>query len=330
MCREVCSVTRLVPLVLLGAVTSAALAQTDVPRGGAVITPGAGSAQAVVEVKNTTGKDAYDISVSIFRDDGGAVPDITGQDIVDNDGHAEDDDHVDDDGNGQLGAGETDSTDGSPGKTCKSIMDDTGAVENGKVAKVTIDFNGPIPEGAKLRIKFSERIGDKHYDMCMAFPMDDGGVAGALVETGPAQMGFEVLNLGSEALDHLSIPTHYTPVRHVDARLHRPFGARNIIVAEYSVEIYDLGLHPGEAMELGLTFERPIESVLDQGQLPMFGTFETCPADFNGDGQINTRDVLAFLNAWAAGDPAADFNGDDQINTLDVLAFLNAWNTGCG
>jgi hypothetical protein len=54
-----------------------------------------------------------------------------------------------------------------------------------------------------------------------------------------------------------------------------------------------------------------------------------CAADFNGDGQINTLDVLAFLNAWVASDPAADFNGDGQINTLDVLAFLNAWNTGC-
>ncbi|MCC7387928.1 MAG: hypothetical protein IT431_04080 [Phycisphaerales bacterium] len=54
-----------------------------------------------------------------------------------------------------------------------------------------------------------------------------------------------------------------------------------------------------------------------------------CPGDFNGDGAANTLDVLAFLNAWAAGDPAADFNGDGAVNTLDVLAFLNAWAGGC-
>ena len=54
-----------------------------------------------------------------------------------------------------------------------------------------------------------------------------------------------------------------------------------------------------------------------------------CDADFNGDGSVNTLDVLAFLNAWSAGDPAADFNGDGSINTLDVLAFLNAWSAGC-
>ncbi|MFG0260474.1 MAG: PEP-CTERM sorting domain-containing protein [Phycisphaerales bacterium JB041] len=30
---------------------------------------------------------------------------------------------------------------------------------------------------------------------------------------------------------------------------------------------------------------------------------EPCPGDFNGDGTVNTLDVLAFLNAWTAGCP---------------------------
>ncbi len=54
-----------------------------------------------------------------------------------------------------------------------------------------------------------------------------------------------------------------------------------------------------------------------------------CPADFNNDGSSDTLDVLAFLNAWAAGDPAGAFNDDGNIDTLDVLAFLNAWAAGC-
>lgn len=54
-----------------------------------------------------------------------------------------------------------------------------------------------------------------------------------------------------------------------------------------------------------------------------------CAADFNGDGSVNTVDVLAFLNAWSAGDPRGDFNGDGAVNTIDVLAFLNAWSAGC-
>ncbi|MFG0241144.1 MAG: GC-type dockerin domain-anchored protein [Phycisphaerales bacterium JB054] len=54
-----------------------------------------------------------------------------------------------------------------------------------------------------------------------------------------------------------------------------------------------------------------------------------CIADFNGDGEVNTLDVLSFLNAWNAGDGSADINGDGDVNTLDVLAFLNLWNEGC-
>ncbi len=54
-----------------------------------------------------------------------------------------------------------------------------------------------------------------------------------------------------------------------------------------------------------------------------------CAADFNGDGDVNTIDVLDFLNAWVAGDSSADFNNDGDVNTIDVLDFLNAWNAGC-
>ncbi len=54
-----------------------------------------------------------------------------------------------------------------------------------------------------------------------------------------------------------------------------------------------------------------------------------CQADFNGDGQVNTLDVLAFLNAWSSGDASADINNDGQINTLDLLEFLNLWTVGC-
>ena len=55
----------------------------------------------------------------------------------------------------------------------------------------------------------------------------------------------------------------------------------------------------------------------------------SCGADFNGDGLVDTRDVLAFLNAWAAGDSSADIDGNGVIDTRDVLAFLNVWTAGC-
>ena len=56
---------------------------------------------------------------------------------------------------------------------------------------------------------------------------------------------------------------------------------------------------------------------------------DDCVADFNDDGSVNTVDVLAFLNAWSAGDSSADVNEDGTVNTVDVLTFLNLWNTGC-
>ncbi len=56
---------------------------------------------------------------------------------------------------------------------------------------------------------------------------------------------------------------------------------------------------------------------------------DSCSADFNNDGVLDTRDFLSFLTAWAAGDQLADWNHDGVINTADVIAYLNAWVAGC-
>jgi hypothetical protein len=56
---------------------------------------------------------------------------------------------------------------------------------------------------------------------------------------------------------------------------------------------------------------------------------DDCVADFNGDGDVTTQDVLAFLNAWNAGQASGDINGDGSNDTQDVIAFLNLWNAGC-
>ena len=54
-----------------------------------------------------------------------------------------------------------------------------------------------------------------------------------------------------------------------------------------------------------------------------------CPPDLNGDGEVNTLDFLAFLNAWSAGEPVADWNGDGVVDTRDFLVYLNDWVAGC-
>jgi hypothetical protein len=54
-----------------------------------------------------------------------------------------------------------------------------------------------------------------------------------------------------------------------------------------------------------------------------------CIADWNGDGSVNTNDVLGYLNEWAADAPSADLNASGNVNSLDVVEFLNNWAAGC-
>jgi len=50
---------------------------------------------------------------------------------------------------------------------------------------------------------------------------------------------------------------------------------------------------------------------------------EPCPADFDGNGVVNTADLLFLLAAW--GTPDGDVDGDNDTDTADLLALLAAW-----
>lgn len=83
--------------------------------------------------------------------------------------------------------------------------------------------------------------------------------------------------------------------------------------------------------EFGAVYMCGLFSEIDGVPSEGFARFgcEDCDADFNNDGGVDTRDFIAFLNAWAAGDETADTNGDGVVNSRDVTAFLNLWNAGC-
>ena len=56
---------------------------------------------------------------------------------------------------------------------------------------------------------------------------------------------------------------------------------------------------------------------------------DTCPADFNADGELNFFDVQAFLGAFSNLDQSADFTHDGLFDFFDVQEFLALFSAGC-
>ncbi|HZW10934.1 MAG TPA: choice-of-anchor tandem repeat NxxGxxAF-containing protein [Phycisphaerales bacterium] len=82
------------------------------------------------------------------------------------------------------------------------------------------------------------------------------------------------------------------------------------------------GLNDGGVVAVGIRFA--------DGTSGIFTTvLGPCRPDLTGDGTLDTRDVLAFLNAWAQDDALADWNGDGAVDTRDCIAYLNEWAAGC-
>jgi glucose/arabinose dehydrogenase len=53
-----------------------------------------------------------------------------------------------------------------------------------------------------------------------------------------------------------------------------------------------------------------------------------CPADVNGDGDVNTTDLLNIIAAWGdCSGCSADINGDGVVSTSDLLAVIGEWGT---
>jgi len=56
------------------------------------------------------------------------------------------------------------------------------------------------------------------------------------------------------------------------------------------------------------------------------------PGDADGDGSLNSNDIVEFLRLWAAhvggGLGPGDFNVDGSVDSADITAFLDAWLEG--
>lgn len=54
-----------------------------------------------------------------------------------------------------------------------------------------------------------------------------------------------------------------------------------------------------------------------------------CPADLDGDGDLDFFDVSAFLQLFNMNDPAADLDDDGDHDFFDISAYIQSFNAGC-
>jgi len=52
-----------------------------------------------------------------------------------------------------------------------------------------------------------------------------------------------------------------------------------------------------------------------------------CPADWDGDDDVDSDDIAAFFGGFETGD--ADFDGDGDTDSDDVTGFFTSFDGGC-
>jgi IgA peptidase M64 len=109
------------------------------------------------------------------------------------------------------------------------------------------------------------------------------------------------------------------------------------VAGEREFHACEFQLQPGRHV-IAVDVKDPTEWVRDEFQREQrltsyrhwFIDIETYPADANGDGHINYFDLVFFINAYLAQDPATDIaNPKGEFNFFDVLLFTNRLTNSC-
>lgn len=79
--------------------------------------------------------------------------------------------------------------------------------------------------------------------------------------------------------------------------------------------------------------DSPNNSIAESG-IDAFRVFDVscdnpCPADINGDGDVDFFDISAYISLYNAGDPAADLDNSGDLDFFDVSQYLDLYNAGC-
>ena len=100
------------------------------------------------------------------------------------------------------------------------------------------------------------------------------------------------------------------------------------------------GASAGGGFELAGTIGQPDAGTMTGGDFILSGGFMAgvsaappeppiCPADINGDAEVDGADLSLLLGAWGqCDDPeacAADLTGDGQVDGADLSLLLGAW-----
>lgn len=169
-------------------------------------------------------------------------------------------------------------------------------------------------------------------------------VAGDIMAVGRLWDGIDIYELADPAAPRLL--STFTPLR--SAKDLHIRGTRLYVGADTEgLTVIDIADPSNPRFAAVHTTETSTEQFCLAGDLALAGgwsgyeilSIADCPclADANGDGVIDSRDFVAYLNAWAterardcsAGDCLADLDHDGSVDTQDFIAFLDAWATGC-